>query len=273
MSGFAPLRVVGLGPGSASLLAPEALAALEASEVIAGYGAYLDLLAPRLLRDREIIKTGMTGEMRRVEAAIDCALAGRPTALVCSGDPGVYAMAGLALELLETRKLAPDSLPLLVIPGIPALCAAAAILGAPLMHDFACVSLSDLLTPWALIRKRLDCAFAGDFVVVLYNPRSKRRNSQLEEALELAAGHRRPDTPVGLVRNARREGQAARLFSLSEVDPNEADMLSLLIIGNSQSRIVPGRPPEPLAWENGARMLTPRGYLEKYGCHRPDRSL
>ncbi|MDL2291035.1 precorrin-3B C(17)-methyltransferase [Desulfovibrio sp. OttesenSCG-928-F20] len=265
MSAPAALRVVGLGPGEAALLAPEALAALHDSQVIAGYGAYLDLIDPALLADKEVIVTGMTGEMRRVNAAIDSALAGRATALVCSGDPGIYALAGLALELLEERGIVPDALPFIVVPGIPALCAAAAILGAPLTHDFACVSLSDLLTPWALIRKRLDCAFAGDFVVVLYNPRSKRRVSQLDEALELALAHRRVETPVGLVRNAKRKGEQAALFSLGTFDPSLVDMLSLVIVGNSQSRIVPGSGKQATEWASGARLLTPRGYLEKYG--------
>lgn len=261
----APLRVVGLGPGDAAFLAPQALAALEESQVIAGYTAYLELLDPVFLSGKHVIATGMTGEMRRVNAAIDCCLEGRATALVCSGDPGIYALAGLALELLEERGLAPDALPLELVPGIPALCAAAALLGAPLMHDFACVSLSDLLTPWPLIRKRLDCAFAGDFVVALYNPRSKRRHSQLEQALESARAHRAPATPVGLVRNAMRAEQRVRIMTLATVDPEEVDMLSLVVVGNSQTRIVPGSGAKPLEWECGARMLTPRGYLEKYG--------
>lgn len=260
----APLRVVGLGPGSPSLLPPEAAAALESSAVIAGYSGYIELVPPAYMQGREVISTGMTGEVARVSAALDSAQAGRPTALVCSGDPGVYALAGLALELLEQRGLAASDLPLEIIPGIPAVCAAAALLGAPLMHDFACVSLSDLLTPWPLIQKRLDCAFAGDFVVALYNPRSKRRTGQLEEAVAIALRHRAPETPVGLVRNAFRDGMHARIDPLGEFDAAWADMLSILIIGNSTSRIVPGRGERPLAWECGGRMLTPRGYLEKY---------
>lgn len=261
----APLRVLGLGPGDAALLAPAAAAALEASELIVGYTGYIGLVPEALRAGKDIISTGMTGEMARVNAALDAALAGRPTALVCSGDPGVYALAGLALELLERRGLAPLDLPLEVLPGIPALCAAAAVLGAPLMHDFASVSLSDLLTPRTLIDKRLHAAFEADFVVALYNPRSKRRASHLADALAIARLHRAPGTPVGLVRNAWRADMRAVILPLSDMDPELADMLSILIIGNSQSRVVPGRGADPLAWSQGARLLTPRGYLEKYG--------
>ncbi len=261
----ASLYVIGLGPGDASLLAPEALSCIRDSRVIAGYSAYVDLIAPELLHGRRVISTGMTAEVARAEAAIEAALAGESTALVCSGDPGVYALAGLVLELLELRGLAADDLPLRVVPGIPAVCAAAALLGAPLMHDFACISLSDLLTPYETIVKRLECAFAGDFVVVLYNPRSKRRTRQLEEALAVAALHRAPSTPVGIVKNACRPSQSVQISPLAQADPTAADMFTLLIIGNSSTRIVPGRGETPLAWESGARILTPRGYKEKYG--------
>lgn len=260
----APLFVVGLGPGNTAFLAPEASAALDAATVLVGYKGYIDLVAEEQRAGRKRIATGMTGEMARAEAAIAAALAGEPTALVCSGDPGIYALSGLVLELLEQRGLAATDLPLRVIPGIPAVCAAAALLGAPLMHDFACVSLSDLLTPWPVILKRLDCAFAGDFVVALYNPRSKRRITQLEEALALALRHKNPATPVGVVGNACRPGQEVWISPLGEVERDRVDMFSILIIGNSASRIVPGRGEFPLAWEHGARMLTPRGYLEKY---------
>jgi precorrin-3B C17-methyltransferase len=132
------------------------------------------------------------------------------------------------------------------------------------MHDFACVSLSDLLTPWEAIVRRLDCALAGDFVLVLYNPRSKRRTRQLEEALSLASSHRPGGTPVGIVKNARRPGQSCAIVPLGEVEPEHVDMLSLLIIGNTSSRIVPGKGENPLDWACGARMLTPRGYHDKY---------
>ena len=261
----APLFVIGLGPGDPSLLAPEAAAALAASAVLVGYKGYIDLIPEERRAGRRIIATGMTGEMARAEAAIAAALAGEATALVCSGDPGVYALSGLVLELMERQGLCALDPPLHIIPGIPAVCAAAALLGAPLMHDFACVSLSDLLTPWPRIVNRLECAFSGDFVVALYNPRSRRRVTQLEEALAIAARHRAPGTPAGLVKNAFRPGQQVTIAPVEHMDPADADMFSILIIGNSTSRIVPGRDGRPLSWESGARMLTPRGYLEKYG--------
>lgn len=261
---YAPLSVVGLGPGDSSLLTPAASAVLEASRVLVGYKGYIELLDPALLEGRRVVSTGMMGEMERAEAAIDAALAGEPTAVVCSGDPGIYALAGLVLELLEQRGIAPDLLPLDIVPGVPAVCAAAALLGAPLMHDFACISLSDLLTPWPLIARRLECAFAGDFVVAIYNPRSKRRTSQLEHALRTALTHRSGDTPAGVVKNAFRPDQEVSVVPLEELDPETVDMFTIILIGNSSSRIVPGGGEKPLSWKHGARMLTPRGYMRKY---------
>lgn len=258
------MHVVGLGPGSDALLTPEAGAAIEASSVIVGYTGYIRLLSPDLLEGRRLVSTGMMGEIARAEAAIEASLAGEATAVVCSGDPGVYALAGLVLELIERRGLCASDFPLVISPGVPAVCAAAALLGAPLMHDFACVSLSDLLTPWSVIQKRLECAFAGDFVVAVYNPRSKRRAGQLEEALQTALKYRNPDCPVGVAQNAFRPEQQVSIHTLAAYDPASADMFTLLIIGNSTSRIVPGKGQTPLAWENGARILTPRGYMEKY---------
>lgn len=249
------LRVVGLGPGDASLLTPQARAALERAEVIAGYSTYMDMVPAELKEGKDCLSTGMMGEVERCGQAVEAALEGRRTVLVCSGDPGVYALAGLVLELLETRGLA-ERLPVEIVPGIPALCAAAALLGAPLTHDFACVSLSDLLTPWELIHKRLKAALEADFVLGIYNPRSRRRTGQLEEALALALSQRGPETPVGLVRQAFRPEQRVRVMPLAELDPAEVDMLSILIIGNSSTRIMEdGR---------GGRMLTPRGYAGKY---------
>ena len=257
------LHVVGLGPGSPALLAPEALECIRRAETVVGYAGYVDLVDPALLQGKEIVSTGMMGEMERTEAALESALAGRETVMVCSGDPGVYALAGLALELIEGRGLNPGAV-LNVVPGVPAVCAAAALLGAPLMHDFACVSLSDLLTPAELIEKRLECALAGDFVTVLYNPRSKRRTVLLDKALALAARYRGEHAPVGVVRNAFRPEQEVRIARLSDNPAEGADMFSLFLIGNSETRIVPGGSEGSLAWECGARLLTPRGYLKKY---------
>lgn len=263
------LSVIGLGPGDAALLPPEAAHALAASTVIVGYSGYMELVPPPYRENKLCIATGMTGEVKRAQAALDAALRGEVVAVVCSGDPGVYALAGLVLELMEERGLNAASLPLHIVPGIPAVCAAAAVLGAPLMHDFACISLSDLLTPWERIVTRLEHAFAADFVVALYNPRSKRRTQQLEEALAIARRHKAPETPVGIVRNARREGQQAAIVPLAEADPTMVDMLTLLIIGNSETRIVRGDAAAPLSWAQGARMLTPRGYADKYTLRDP----
>lgn len=244
------LYVVGLGPGDACCLTPLARTSLEQARCIAGYPLYLELVPPELRDGKRIIASGMRQETERCQQAIDAALAGEPTAIVCSGDAGIYALAGLVLELLELGN-ALDKVQLQVIPGIPAVCAAAALLGAPLTHDFACISLSDLLTPWATIRKRLDAALEADFVCVLYNPRSRGRTQQLPEALEIARAHRAPDCPVGLVRRAFRPGQEVRLTTLREIDPEWVDMLSILVIGNGESRRV------------GQFMLTPRGYDKK----------
>jgi len=246
------ITVVGLGPGDPGLLPPLARQALLRARAIVGYKGYIGLLEPDVLEGRQVVSTGMTGEVERCGAAVDLALSGVETAVVSSGDAGVYAMAGLVLELMESRGLL-DTLDLEVVPGIPALCAAAALLGAPLMHDFAVVSLSDLLTPWEVILKRLCAAAEADFVVVLYNPRSARRKDQLPAALAAIAAHRPGSTPVGLVKRAYRPGQEVLVRSLSGLDPEDVDMQSILVVGNSSTRVA------------GGRLLTPRGYAGKYG--------
>lgn len=228
-----------------------AAAALAEADLIAGYTAYIDLVPPELLAGKEVAATGMTGEVARCRLALEQAAAGRRVALVSSGDAGVYGMAGLALEMLEAMGLA-ERVAFSVAPGIPAVCAAAALLGAPLTHDFAVVSLSDLLTPMETIRRRLDAALGADFVLALYNPRSRRRSGHLAEALALAARHRAPQTPVGMVKNAFRPGQAVRITPLAGADPEWADMLTLVVIGNSATRMAAGA------------VLTPRGYAGKY---------
>lgn len=219
--------------------------------MLVGYTAYIDLVPPELRAGKDVVATGMTGEVARCRSALDAAAAGKRVVLVSSGDAGVYGMAGLALEMLETRPDA-TSLAFSVLPGIPAVCAAAALLGAPLTQDFAVISLSDLLTPWEVIARRLEAALAADFVLALYNPRSRRRTDHLPEALAAAARHRPPQTPVGMVKNAFRDGQEIRLTRLDDADASFADMLTLVLIGSSSSRLV------------GGRMLTPRGYAAKY---------
>ena len=233
------------------MLAPAARAALEAAGAVVGYTGYLGLVDPALLAGKEVVATGMMGEVERVKSAVDLAAGGTDTAVVCSGDAGVYAMAGLALEIMEAEGCA-DAVRFEVIPGVPAFTAAAALLGAPLMHDFASVSLSDLLTPWEVIEKRLDLAAAADFVIAIYNPRSKRRADHFARAMEIIGRHRKPETPVGVVTKAYREGQVAKLTTLAGVDEAEVDMQTVVIVGNSSTRTACGR------------MLTPRGYHRKY---------
>jgi len=250
------ITVVGLGPGDAALLPPMARAALLRAQAIVGYKGYIELVEPDILTGRQVVSTGMTGEVERCNAAIDLARSGVETVVVSSGDAGVYAMAGLVLELVEARALARE-LDVEVVPGIPALCAAAALLGAPLMHDFAVISLSDLLTPWEVILRRVSAAAGADFVIVFYNPRSTRRREHLPRALAAIAAHRPGTTPVGLVRHAFRPGQEVLATSLDALDPEAVDMQSILIVGNSATRLVDAA--------RGQRMLTPRGYAGKYG--------
>jgi precorrin-3B C17-methyltransferase len=228
-----------------------AAAALAEADMVAGYTAYIELVPPDLLAGKEVAATGMTGEVARCRLALEAAAAGRRVALVSSGDAGVYGMAGLALEMLAAMGLG-GQVEFSVVPGIPAVCAAAALLGAPLTHDFAVVSLSDLLTPMETIRRRLDAALGADFVLALYNPRSRRRSGHLALALALAARHRDPQTPVGMVKKAFRPGQEIRVTALAAADPDWADMLTLVVIGNTATRLAAGA------------MLTPRGYAGKY---------
>ena len=250
------ITVVGLGPGDAALLPPLARAALLRAQAIVGYKGYIELVEQDILAGRQVVSTGMTGEVERCNAAIDLACSGTETVVVSSGDAGVYAMAGLVLELVDARGLARE-LDVEVVPGIPALCAAAALLGAPLMHDFAVISLSDLLTPWEVIERRVTAAAGADFVIVLYNPRSTRRKEHLPRALAAIGAHRQGTTPVGLVRHAFRPGQEVTVTSLDALDPEAVDMQSILLVGNSATRLVDAA--------RGPRMLTPRGYAGKYG--------
>lgn len=262
------LTVVGLGPGDPGLLAPDALAALASCRVVTGYSAYVDLVDPVLLQDKEVVSTGMRGEVERCEAAIAATERGKRVCMVCSGDPGVYAMAGLILEMIHARNLTLQDVPVTIVPGVPAVCAAAALLGAPLTHDFACVSLSDLLTPWETIQSRLEHAFAADFVVALYNPRSRKRRAHLAEAVAVAARRRVATTPLGHVKNAYRPDQEVHITKLGAFDPETADMFSIILIGNSTTRFLPAqnaRPGQgPGKWRDGARIYTPRGYDAKY---------
>ncbi|MCL5961735.1 MAG: precorrin-3B C(17)-methyltransferase, partial [Chloroflexi bacterium] len=237
------IYVVGIGPGDLDQMSPAAEEAIRRSSVIVGYRSYLRLVEP-LLDGRKVISSGMRHEVERGKAALGEARRGERVAVISSGDPGVYGMAGVVLELLGNDS----SVSVEVIPGISASLAAAAALGAPLMHDFATISLSDLLTPWQDIVRRLDLAAEADFVIALYNPRSVGRPDLLAEALGIIGRHRDQGTPVGIVRQARRGDQQVSISPLGQVDSSSVDMLTTLIVGNSRTKVV------------GARMVTPRGY-------------
>ncbi len=220
-----------------------------ASDIVS-YGLYLDL--GDALQGKRRPRAGLGAETERVRLALDLAVEGRDVALVSSGDAGIYGLASLVFELVD-RTERPDwrRLTLSVVPGISALQAAAARVGAPLGHDFAVISLSDLLTPWAQIERRLAAAARGDFVLALYNPRSQRRRRQLEAARRILLRHRRPDTPVVLARNLGREGEQVTLGTLARFDARAVDMLTLILVGSRATRVLPGDPP---------RLYTPRGY-------------
>lgn len=243
-------------------MVPEAFNVLIPAEVVFGYRTYLDLI-PDLLVGKKVFASGMRREVERCGAAIDHALAGYLTVLVSSGDAGIYGMAGLVLDICRERGLRAGRVPfegpqptvdffLRVIPGVAALNAAASLVGAPLMHDFAAVSLSDHLTPWELIEKRLAAAAAADFVLAIYNPRSKSRPHLLERAQELLLRLKDPETPVAIVRKAMRDDQWTHLITLAHIPFDQVDMQSILIVGNSRTYVWDG-------W-----MVTPRGYLDKY---------
>lgn len=227
-------------------LSGRALAVLERAPVVVGYKTYVDLIA-HLLEGKEVLSTGMTKEVERCALAVERARQGDEVAVISSGDPGVYGMAGLVLELLERERLL-DQIPVEVVPGITSATAAAARLGAPLMHDFAVISLSDLLTPWEAIEKRLELVARGDFAVVLYNPASHRRNWQIKRAREIFLNHRNPLTPVGIVRNLMRDGEERILTNLQSMLDHDIDMLSTVILGNRSTK------------QRGNWLITPRGY-------------
>jgi len=237
------LYVVGIGPGDQAQMTPLAAKALQESEVIIGYTLYLDLIAP-LLEGKHCISTGMKRELDRCRAAVDEALSGRTVAVVSGGDAGIYGMAGLVLELAAEHP----EVEVEVVPGVTAACAAAAVLGAPLGHDFAVISLSDLLTDWLVIEKRLRLAAQGDFVICLYNPSSRQRADYLSKACSIVAAHLAPETPCGIVREAGRDGQQAHITTLKELAQKQVDMLTTVIIGSSKTVVT------------GGKLVTPRGY-------------
>jgi precorrin-3B C17-methyltransferase len=238
------LTVVGIGPGGPLDRTHRAEAAIRESDIVVGYTLYLAHISD-LLDGKETLATGMTAEVERCRAALQAAASGRKVALVSSGDAGIYGMAGLALEMAAKDGF---SVPIEVVPGVSAASAAAATMGAPLMLDWACLSLSDLLVDWATIRTRLEAVAAADLVAALYNPRSRRRVRQLEEAVEIFRRHRSGDTPVGIATALGAPEQRTVLSTLKNLCSEDIGMRSLVIVGNRSTRV-----------ENG-RLLTPRGY-------------
>ena len=240
------ISVVGIGPGGLDEMTPKARKAIEEAEVVAGYNTYIKLIE-KILGGKKIIGRAMMQEVERSQLAIQESLTGRNVAVISSGDAGVYGMAGLVLEMI--LDLPEENRPQFeIIAGVSAVNAAAAILGAPLMHDFAIISLSDLMTPWELIKKRVRLAAQSDFVIALYNPKSKRRVKQLAEVQNILLEFREKNTPVGIVTNAGRIGESKIISTLENFINEEINMFSLVIIGNSQTFVKEGF------------MLTPRGY-------------
>ena len=236
--------VVGLGPGDPQFLTAQAQSALTEAEVLCGYTVYLDLIRP-YYPGKTYYSTGMTKEIDRCRWALETAQSGKTVALVCSGDAGVY---GMASPLLELAAEFPD-VAVEIVPGLTAALSGGAVLGAPLAHDFCVISLSDRLTPWPMIEKRLSAAALGDFCLALYNPSSKGRPDYLARAVRiLLAGGKAPGTVCGLVRNIGREGQSHQILTLAELEATPVDMFTTVFIGNAATRELQGR------------MVTPRGY-------------
>lgn len=248
------IYLVGLGPGEAGYLNPNAAAALRECDVVVGFRGYIEI-AGDLLQGKEVVSMELGQELERAAKAVDLASEGKSVAVVSSGDPGIYGMSGPVFQVLTDRGWDGKNPRLESVPGITAMQAAAALLGSPLMQDFCAISLSDLMTPWETIKLRLESAAKGDFVVALYNPRSKRRQWQLLEARRILMEHRSGDTPVGIVGDAFRPNQRVTITDLEhleEVSP-QIDMVTTVVIGNSTTYLHQGR------------VITPRGYEKKQG--------
>lgn len=233
------LYVIGIGPGGLDYMTIKARQAIEESEVIVGYTKYIELIKP-LVKDKELFSTGMRGEEERCKKALELCK-DKTVAVISTGDAGIYGMAGLILELRNDEKVE-------VIPGVTASSAAASIIGAPLMHDHCSISLSDLMTPYDLIKKRVELAAEGDFVISIYNPRSNGRPDYLKENIDIIKKYREGSTPVAVVKNALRDGEEVILFKLDSFDDSCVDMMSIVIVGNSKSFI------------KNDKFITPRGY-------------
>ena len=239
------IYVVGIGPGKKENMTFRGYEAMEKSDIIVGYKTYVDLVK-EYYPEKEMKSSAMTKEVDRCTEVLELARQGKTVSLISSGDAGVYGMAGIMLEIAD------EDMEVEVIPGITATNAAAAIAGAPIMHDYATISLSDLLTDWELIKKRLELAAQGDFVVSIYNPKSRGRVTQIEEAREIMMKYKPKSTPVAIVRNAGREDERYIVTTLDEMLNHEIDMLTIVLIGNSNTFV-----------KNG-KIITPRGYEGKY---------
>lgn len=242
------IYVVGLGPGALEQITPKAIEALKNSDTIAGYTVYVDLIKDEF-KDKEFISTPMKKESERCKLAIEDALKNKVVSMVCSGDAGVYGMAGLMYEMAETMGVT-EKLDIEIVSGITAACSGAALLGAPLIHDFVVISLSDLLTPWELIEKRLEAAAMADFSMVLYNPSSMKRHDYLQKACDIILKHRAESNVAGYVSQIGREGETATVTDLITLRDTKVDMFTTVFIGNSKTKII------------GGKMVTPRGYKE-----------
>lgn len=238
------IYVIGIGPGSRDLMTQEAIAAMEDAEVIVGYKTYIKLVED-FIKDKEVVQNGMRKEVDRCQNAIDIAKTGKKVAVISSGDAGIYGMAGLILELITKQNL---DIPVKVVPGVTASIGAAAVLGAPIMHDFCHISLSDLMTPWEVIEKRLRLAAEADFVICLYNPRSKGRSEHLAKAFKIMGEFKDGSTPVGIVKDVGRADQEKFICTFDTMDFERVDMTTMVIIGNKSTYI------------KDDLMITPRGY-------------
>lgn len=238
------LYVVGFGPGGYEHMTAKCIQVIEKADVITGYTTYVNILK-EYFPDKHYLATPMMQEVKRCRMAVEEAQKDQVVAMVSSGDSGIYGMAGIIYQIAEEMKA---DIKIETVPGVTAASAAASVLGAPLMHDFAVISLSDLMTPLDLIRKRVDCAGQGDLIVCLYNPKSKKRTTYVEQAGDILLRYRSPETPVGIVRNAGRKDESSQITTLEHLKDAEIDMFSVVIIGNSQTYI------------SNERMITPRGY-------------
>ncbi|MBO4809102.1 MAG: precorrin-3B C(17)-methyltransferase [Lachnospiraceae bacterium] len=237
------IYVVGIGPGDNQMMTFQARKALEDSDIIVGYKAYIDLVKTQFSQ-KEFFENGMRGEIERCEKCVEFAKAGKTVSLICSGDAGVYGMASPLLEVASKEGF----LNVEVIPGVTAALSGSAVLGAPVGHDFCVISLSDLLTPWEVIEKRLLCAAEGDFCIAIYNPSSHKRADYLKKACDIMLTKLSSDTPCGYVKNIGREGTFSKVLSLKELAGEQVDMFTTVFIGNSNTKIIDGK------------LVTPRGY-------------